>query len=496
MLFSCLVKENIRPPIQLAYVQVRDLDFNGNDQVTCSLTDTVNFSLKSINSIDQYGNQALNFNEQTIRIRVLDMNDEQPRFQKSIYRFNLPENSDKQVKSFNTIDGYLNRDNDNNKDKITYTPPHQSILATSNGREDDDVDGVDHEDHYEYRIGRVLAEDNDQGENARIEYYLDEHFLEIKPSDSSVLPSAYLLTNKQTLLDDKNVFIYHQSREAIRVDQLFRIDSQTGMLYALKKFDVENVDLFRFNVYALDQPNQLTSIRHTGTATIEIKITDVNDWPPLFIQTNNSIFNATDTTTTTSITDKDGLSSSSGSSSRSLSSTGSEIHSTDNNNTSIDHNELHFVNNYVFHVKENRPAYWLVGRIIAIDLDVESKAMTHNLLNKLSASGGKSSSSSSSPSKQTFPSPTSYITLRIANDSPLDIRRTFNLHATQGYLRTSVSLDREKQTFDRNCFGKLEENEAPLSIDNFEGFLDFHLMTRVEEISGNRATIRVCSLET
>ncbi|CAH8858470.1 unnamed protein product [Trichobilharzia szidati] len=505
-----LVKENIRPPIQLAYVQVRDLDFNGNDQVTCTLTDTVNFSLKSIDSIDQYGNnnnnnnnamidslhevnnrlqlqsstssssltstnskndyilnlitkpdrelnplyyirikctdQALNFNEQTIRIRVLDMNDEQPRFQKSIYRFNLPENSDKQVKSFNSGAVYLNRDNDNNnKDKITHTP-HQSIISTSNGREDDDnvdgaVDSADHEDHYEYRIGRVLAEDNDQGENARIEYYLDEHFLEIKPSDSSVLPSAYLLTNKPTVLDDKNVFIYHHSREAIRVDQLFRIDSQTGMLYALKKFDVENVDLFRFNVYALDQPNQLTSIRHTGTAMIEIKITDVNDWPPLFIQTNNSMFNATDTT------NKDGLSSSSsGSSSRSLGGAGSATHPTDNI-TSLDHNELNFVNSYIFHVKENRPAYWLVGRIIAIDLDVESKAMTHNLLNRLSASGGTSSSSASStPAKQAFPSPTSYITLRIANDSPLDIRRTFNLHATQGYLRTSVSLDREKQS--------------------------------------------------
>ncbi|CAH8544559.1 unnamed protein product [Heterobilharzia americana] len=49
-----LVKENVQPPIQLAYVQVRDPDFNGNDEVMCTLTDTINFSLKSIHSAEQY----------------------------------------------------------------------------------------------------------------------------------------------------------------------------------------------------------------------------------------------------------------------------------------------------------------------------------------------------------------------------------------------------------------------------------------------------------
>ncbi|VDP03232.1 unnamed protein product, partial [Schistosoma curassoni] len=52
----------------------------------------------------------------------------------------------------------------------------------------------------------------------------------------------------------------------------------------------------------------------------------------------------------------------------------------------------------------------------------------------------------SPPSKTPFISSSlSYITLRISNDSPLIIRRTFNLHATNGYLRTSMTLDREKQ---------------------------------------------------
>ncbi|CAH8569953.1 unnamed protein product [Heterobilharzia americana] len=466
-----LVKENVQPPIQLAYVQVRDPDFNGNDEVMCTLTDTINFSLKSIHSAEQYNHnnpiheinnrlqlqssltssislqlkndyilnlitkpdreqnplyylrikctdQGLNFNEQIIRIRVLDMNDEQPKFQKSIYRFNLPENSDKEVKIINN-EGYYQQ---NNKMRNIYEMKNESSSNKSIKQ------AKEYNDHYEYLIGRVMAEDNDQGENARIEYYLDEYFLEIKPSDSSILSSAYLLTtNKQTVLNDENIFIYH-NREMIKVDQLFRIDSQTGILYALKKFDVENVDLFRFNVYALDQPNQFTSIRHTGTATIEIKITDVNDWPPLFIQTNYSIDNITDTTdnTVSSLISSNNI---------------GNVHK-NVNITSILENELNFVTNYIFYVKENRPAYWLIGRIIAIDLDVESKTMTHNLLKKLSSSSSTSSKSSFTSSSS---SSSSYITLKIANDSPIEIRRTFNLHATQGYLRTSISLDREKQ---------------------------------------------------
>ncbi|XP_018645647.1 cadherin-related [Schistosoma mansoni] len=468
-----VVKENVQPPIQLAYVQVRDLDFNGNDQVNCILTDNVNFSLKPINSLNQFHyqnneindplelqsslpisqstltsktdyilnlmtkpdreknpfyflrikciDQASNFNEQTIRLRILDINDEQPKFQKSIYRFNLPENSDKQLKPI----GYYRLDQSND---LYITNQTSTIKGIIDERKEYKSDGI--EDHYEYRIGRVLAEDNDQGDNARIEYYLDEYFLEIRSSVSSILPSAYLLINKQTRIEDKNLFIYHNennnnnhnnhgnnehNHELVRVDQLFRIDSHTGILYALKKFDGENVDMFRFNVFALDQPNQLTSIRHSGTAIVEIKITDVNDWPPLFILTNQTNLNNTDTTNISS----------------SSSSSKSENLTVDDDDHHHREDELHFVNNYIFHVKENKPAYWLIGRIMAIDLDIESKAMTNKIFN---------------PSKTSFISSSlSYITLRISNDSPLIIRRTFNLHSTNGYLRTSISLDREKQ---------------------------------------------------
>ncbi|TNN09776.1 Protocadherin beta-9 [Schistosoma japonicum] len=479
-----VVKENVQPPIQLAYVQVRDPDFNGNDHVNCILTDNVNFSLKPTNSLDQFHeidnqlklqssvlssmslsqstsrndyilnlitkpdreknplyyvrikciDEASNFNEQTISLRVLDMNDEQPRFQKSIYRFDLPENSDKQMKPSR----YYRMDDISN----TYTINQTTLLEKENVNERKEDKGEENDDHYEYRIGRVLAEDNDQGENARVEYYLDEYFLEIRSSVSSVIPSAYLLINKQTRVEDKNLFIYHNENsntndhrhEVIRVDQLFRIDSHTGMLYALKKFDGENVNMFRFNVFALDQPNQVTSIRHSGTAIIEIKITDVNDWPPLFILTNQSNVNTTDTMEhiVTSLSDSSTIS--------------KNKHISDifqSENLTVDNqNELHFVNNYVFHVKENRPAYWLIGRIMAIDLDIESKAMTYNNLNKIS----HSSSTSSTPSTKTsFVSSLSYITLKIASDSPLEIRRTFNLHATNGYLRTTISLDREKR---------------------------------------------------
>uniref|UniRef100_A0A3Q0KPJ9 Cadherin-related n=1 Tax=Schistosoma mansoni TaxID=6183 RepID=A0A3Q0KPJ9_SCHMA len=478
-----VVKENVQPPIQLAYVQVRDLDFNGNDQVNCILTDNVNFSLKPINSLNQFHyqnneindplelqsslpisqstltsktdyilnlmtkpdreknpfyflrikciDQASNFNEQTIRLRILDINDEQPKFQKSIYRFNLPENSDKQLKPI----GYYRLDQSND---LYITNQTSTIKGIIDERKEYKSDGI--EDHYEYRIGRVLAEDNDQGDNARIEYYLDEYFLEIRSSVSSILPSAYLLINKQTRIEDKNLFIYHNennnnnhnnhgnnehNHELVRVDQLFRIDSHTGILYALKKFDGENVDMFRFNVFALDQPNQLTSIRHSGTAIVEIKITDVNDWPPLFILTNQTNLNNTDTTN---------ISSSSSKSKQQYFSNvfkGENLTVDDDDHHHHREDELHFVNNYIFHVKENKPAYWLIGRIMAIDLDIESKAMTNKIFN---------------PSKTSFISSSlSYITLRISNDSPLIIRRTFNLHSTNGYLRTSISLDREKQ---------------------------------------------------
>lgn len=292
--------------------------------------------------------QAGNANEQTIRIRVLDVNDENPKFSQAVYRFVVPENTSPDLLA-----------QENRK--------HGNQTFPSHG----------------YRIGQVLAQDADYGTNAKLIYKLEPSTLQIvqaKIMDKGLDPVEH---------QSQGVFVFHPLG-VVRpnLEDLFSIDPETGVISALKSFDAENVDLFRFSVSAEDQPDGVGAVPRKGNATIEVKVTDVNDWSPMFYLVPSSDLRENIV----------------------------------NSNTE---DQLEFVTSYVFHVKENRPAFWLVGRVAAIDPDVSLQ--THYLQSK-----GRSLGSPPSP-----------LSLRISPESDPDVRKTFTLHASSGHLRTVIPLDRE-----------------------------------------------------
>ncbi|CAL8074640.1 unnamed protein product [Calicophoron daubneyi] len=396
------VSENVIVPTKIAYIQVRDPDFGGKDQVICQLSDNFNFSLTPISSANpddlsfgvlspedpkndflltlltqpdrehnpllfvriKCSDQAGNKNEQTLRIRVIDVNDETPKFSKSIYHFSLPENTEP-------------------TETIPVNLPNGSVA------------------YYGHRIGKVIATDEDLGENARITYQIAPGSFEIIPTTKKQRPLTH--TN-----EEPNQFVYRQEPgEQYSVSDLFKIDPNSGTIYALKSFDAENVEKLEFKVIATDNPSDGSLVR-TGTATVEITITDVNDWSPVFYKINTSA-------------------------------------DTNKNSSTQEEVTVEYVTQYVFHVKENRPAFWLVGRIAALDPDTDQRKFGEM----------KPSDALKTPS---------HIALRIANDADADVRKTFSLHVSNGQLRTLVSLDREmKAVYVFNVIASDTGSEAQFS---------------------------------
>uniref|UniRef100_A0A5K3F2B6 DEP domain-containing protein n=1 Tax=Mesocestoides corti TaxID=53468 RepID=A0A5K3F2B6_MESCO len=370
-----VITENSTVPVQLAYIQARDPDFDGRDRVECSVPDNRNLSLKRITPLSHQqstGNadnaptnndfllslevpvdreitkmlrvrihctdDANNTADKLINIRVLDINDEAPSFLWPVFYFSVNEN--------------------------TKAPPVSiGSNSTSLG----------------YRIGRVIAYDKDEGENARIVY--------------KILPSIEIEEPKYRPILFP-VSDYEKDIAPAQASDLFRIDSLTGELFALRSFDAEREKLIKFQVTAVDQPSNPNAVKHTGTSSVYVQISDMNDWSPVFYQVFNEddrksqqlyVTDATDESTTT--------------------------------------------DSYYFSIKENLPAYTLVGRIRAIDLDVSFWSPPR-------ISGVNGSSMDSSRSSRG-------VTLKLAPGTAPHIENAFSVHSTSGQLRTTGPLDRE-----------------------------------------------------
>uniref|UniRef100_A0A183SHL5 Cadherin domain protein n=1 Tax=Schistocephalus solidus TaxID=70667 RepID=A0A183SHL5_SCHSO len=358
----------------LAYIQARDPDFGGRDRVDCTVLDNSNLSLRRLTPTDDHRpplgdgypvnndfllsleapidrettqmlvarihctDEAKNPSDKLIRIRVLDINDEAPTFLWPIFYFSVKEN-----RKLNSG----GRAAQNSTSKI--------------------LQG--------YRIGRVIAYDRDQGDNANIMYQLLPQLEISQPvGRPSFLPQP----------DSPRDLFMHKATD------LFQMDSFTGELFALRSFDAEQIEIIKFQVIAVDQPTAPDSISHTGTASVHVRIVDVNDWSPIFFKTNDKEFTAVGY----SINDSDGIT---------------------------------LVDSYVFSVPENKPAYTIVGRIGVLDPDVSFWA---NANTTLEGSGSKNPH---------LPR----ISLRFASDTSTHIKDAFSIHTTTGQIRTVHPLDRE-----------------------------------------------------
>ncbi|KAL5111253.1 Protocadherin-11 X-linked [Taenia crassiceps] len=370
---SGVITENSSVPVRLAYIQARDPDFEGRDRVECTVPDNENLSLRRvtplthrpstgdvnmppknndfllsleepvdrettkvlqirIHCVDEANNTA----DLLINIRVLDVNDETPSFLRPVFYFSVNEN--------------------------TKVP---SAGSGANGT----LQG--------YRIGRVIAYDKDEGDNAKIMYGL---LPTIEIEEPKLRPSLFPLSD------------YGHEIAPTQASDLFRIDSITGELFALRSFDAEKEKRIKLKVIAVDQPSDATATSHTGTASVYVQVFDMNDWSPVFHR----------------VLDNAKLS--------------QQLYAP----SILD--EPTIVDSYQFSIKENLPAYALVGRISAIDPDVSFWGVIGSVNNSNGADGSWTPRG---------------VSIQFAQGTAPYVENAFTIHSASGQLRTTGPLDRE-----------------------------------------------------
>lgn len=260
------IEESPSPDIVIAYVQVSDKDENGEDQVECHLGARDNFTLQADSSssggkMDHFGFETASLNERASR-RI------------SEYRVlaKVPSGGDQSTGEASSLQDRLDREttpsqlltiicedrNGNHAEirirlhllDINDNPPRFLNDSYFNFSLAENREPVGNQQVW---LGRVQAVDPDLGENARISYHL-------APDQSAHLDGQF----------------------GSSPQQLFRVQPDTGDIYAQVSLDRENAPengVYSFNVLAMDhgKPQQLT-----GTARVDVTVLDVNDWPPEF----------------------------------------------------------------------------------------------------------------------------------------------------------------------------------------------------------------------
>ncbi|XP_047441084.1 protocadherin gamma-A11-like isoform X6 [Mugil cephalus] len=223
MSFSNSISEDSPPGTTIAVVNVDDEDSDGNGVVRCSINSDVPFKIESTltgyytivtedfldrESVPEY-NITITVSDQgspplssskNINVKVSDVNDSPPEFDRSEYSMTVPENNS----------------------------PGFSVFTLS-------------------------ARDADWGQNGRVSYFVEEKEI-----------------------------------NGVAVSSFVSVNSDNGVIHAVRSFDYEQMKWFEFNVTARDAGSPpLSSI-----ATVRIMIQDQNDNPPQVlypVQTGGSL---------------------------------------------------------------------------------------------------------------------------------------------------------------------------------------------------------------
>ncbi|XP_047441096.1 protocadherin gamma-A4-like isoform X17 [Mugil cephalus] len=223
MSFSNSISEDSPPGTTIAVVNVDDEDSDGNGVVRCSINSDVPFKIESTltgyytivtedfldrESVPEY-NITITVSDQgspplssskNINVKVSDVNDSPPEFDRSEYSMTVPENNS----------------------------PGFSVFTLS-------------------------ARDADWGQNGRVSYFVEEKEI-----------------------------------NGVAVSSFVSVNSDNGVIHAVRSFDYEQIKWFKFNVTARDAGSPpLSSI-----ATVRIMIQDQNDNPPQVlypVQTGGSL---------------------------------------------------------------------------------------------------------------------------------------------------------------------------------------------------------------
>ena len=142
-------------------------------------------------------------------------------------------------------------------------------------------------------ILKVTADDADEGTNANVSYSIRARLpynhdtdkgrvKEMKPPAKGAKSSLTSATSRGTEEDDDD--------DDDDVEKLFSIDSDTGIIYAMKSFDYETVRQFHFHVLASDSGHKSESRHDASDTFVVVNIVDVNDEPPLFSSDKHEFF--------------------------------------------------------------------------------------------------------------------------------------------------------------------------------------------------------------
>ncbi len=312
------VMENRSPGVFVAHVSVEDLDLGRSGQASCSITKgNQYFSLESLSAypneykilttrtldreaveeisvmiecVDQGEDPLSSVRE--LKVKVLDENDNPPRFEQSLYTANLYENVSfpQPVFQVNAIDA----DSGENANVTYFLSENES-----GGLQIDPMSGLvstqvrlDHEAMQTYD-GHVYAVDGGLPPNtatAAFKIFIDD-INDESPLFSQVTynfgtfenqaPGTEVGTVVATDADEPphDLLLYSIHPQEEEASDTFQINPATGKLTILKMLDRESIAFYRFMVLATNTGEPYLS----ATATVNVHVADQNDNAPTVV---------------------------------------------------------------------------------------------------------------------------------------------------------------------------------------------------------------------
>ena len=312
------VLENQSPGTLVAHVSVIDDDSGQNGNIICTLAH-LSFDLQAIPSSTQYKivtNDELNrerqsnyrlqircmdfgdpqlFQEATVDVNVVDVNDNTPRFSHDVYITSIPENNGigAFILQVNATDADAGENGDIAYSILSSNPPNYVEINPQTGvilsAKTFDYEDEQLQDHQV--VLEVMAKDGGESPNSAstmvtidITDINDQapmfhqpsygfHIEENLPSGSSV----GVVTAVDSDSSDFNSFHY-----AIEINDpdsnMFTID-ENGLIATVSELDRESKETYRFSVYATDNRNQVLR----RSTEIVVTVDDVNDNAPIII---------------------------------------------------------------------------------------------------------------------------------------------------------------------------------------------------------------------
>ncbi|CAL1535045.1 unnamed protein product [Lymnaea stagnalis] len=307
-LFDASVSENIPPGTSVMRVFVNDPDITGTLTLTLKGASANKFRIVQNGTI--YLTQQLDYEAarshdlsvdafdgvQTasalLRINVIDENDNNPVFGRAFYTFDIAENSDTGY----VIGRLLATDADSgNNGYVIYEITSQwgqDYFQLDNNRGTFTlIKALDFEERQLYTLRVVAKDQGSQPRSAEVVVYMNVK--DVNDNQPTFDPMSYY----KEVLEDASVLTILVNVSATDIDSglngvvrysllgnyssKFAIGPINGSIYTVASLDREQVALYNVIVMATDQAPNAKDRLYT-TATVQIKLKDVNDNPPVF----------------------------------------------------------------------------------------------------------------------------------------------------------------------------------------------------------------------